>query len=140
MANTLDKFNSSVIGSKGDIYDYEDVITSSGDFKRNSRLYVVMKSWNNILLTQRRSFTYDPDYGSDLYKYVFEPADEITSQTIVEEVEDTLTLYDDRAKITSIDVSFLADKKGFILDIGVEYEGEKGSFTSVINEDLYAKI
>lgn len=140
MANIEDKFTSSVIGSSGDIFDYNDIITSSGDFKRTSKLAVVMKSWNNILLTQRRSYTHDPEYGSDLYKYVFEPSDNLTIQMIIQEVKNTLILYDDRATITSIDVSFLSNKKGFVVDIGVEYKGEKGSFESIISEDLYSDI
>jgi len=140
MANLLDKFQDNVIGSDGTIYDYDDIITSSGDFRRNSKLAVILKSWNNILLTQVRSFTFDPEYGSELFKYVFEPADEITKQAIKDEIQIRLQYYDDRAQVSSIEVEFLPNKKGFVFQIEVLYAGEKGDFTSIINEDLYSKI
>ena len=76
MANLIDKFKKNVVGSGNKIADYTCKLSSSGEFKRISDLEAILNSWNNILLTPKRTYDHDPEYGSDLYKFVFEPSDE----------------------------------------------------------------
>ncbi len=129
MANLLDRFRKHVIGSDVTIHDYLAKITSSGEFKRIRDIDVIINSWNNILLTPRRTYLYDPEYGSDLYLLVFEPIDDTTVDRIKEEVQGRLSYYDDRATITDITVSLMANGKGFTVDILAEYEGEEASLS-----------
>lgn len=82
MANLLDRFSKEVIGSNFTIYDYLPKIVAKGDFKRIKDLNVIINSWNNILNTPRRTFLFDPDYGSDLHKMIFEPLDDNTVDRI----------------------------------------------------------
>jgi hypothetical protein len=56
MANLLNRFFDQVIGSSQKIRDYIAIISSRGDFKRIEDLSVILSSWNNILLTPRRSY------------------------------------------------------------------------------------
>ena len=86
MVNLLDKFQSEVVGSAGRLVDFTSVISSKGDFSKLKNLNVILQSWSNILNTPTGSYTWDPEYGSDLYKYVFEPADQITSKSLKEEI------------------------------------------------------
>ena len=137
MANLLDRFNKNVIGSEGEIADYTPKILSTGDFSRVTNLQVILTSWNRILLTPRRSYQWDPDFGSDLHKMVFEPADSETAAKIKEEVTSRLEMYDDRATVSDVDVSFLSNLKGFNLIINVEYEGERAELEVTIDESLY---
>ena len=140
MANLLDRFNKNVIGSKGYIFDYTSVIISTGDFKRLSDLDVILNSWTNILLTPTRTYDHDPEYGCDLYKMVFEPADDITMEKIKHEIETKLYTYDDRATISEIDVVSLNNKKGFNVNIKVEYNEIEGELEVIIDESLYFKF
>lgn len=140
MANLLDRFKKNVIGSRGNISDFTSVISSSGDFKRVVDFETIMLSWNNILLTSTRSYDHDPEYGSDLYKMIFEPADEITKEKIKNEIITKLTKYDDRATPTSIVVDFLNNRKGFSVDIQVKYRGKKDQLQIIINESKYFKF
>jgi len=126
MANLLDRFNKEVIGSDSKIYDYLPKITASGDFKRIKGIDVIISSWNNILLTPRGTFLFDPEYGSELYKLVFEPVDDTTIERIKTEISSRLLIYDNRAEILSVDTLLKPNGKGYQINIVVEYEGEKG--------------
>lgn len=126
MANLLKRFNKEVIGSNGKIYDYTAKITASGDFKRLENLNVIISSWNNILLTRKRTYLHDPEYGSDLYLLLYEPADDTTVERLKNEVEDSLMTYDSRATIENIEVLLTPNGKGFQLNIDVTYEGATG--------------
>lgn len=134
MANLLDRFNKQVTGSDGKIYDYLPKITASGDFKRIKDLNVIISSWNNILLTPRGSFLFDPEYGSDLYKLVFEPIDDTTVERITNEVTTSLTLYDDRATISDVEILLMANGKGYQINLQVDYDGDTGTLTITFDD------
>jgi phage baseplate assembly protein W len=129
MSNLLRRFNKQVIGSDGRIYDYVSKITASGDFKRVSDLDVIITSWNNILLTPKRTYLHDPNYGSNLHKLIFEPVDDTTVERIKSEVIDSLSIYDSRASIENVAVYIKPNRKGYQVDIEVEYEGERGTLS-----------
>ena len=129
MTNLLHRFNKEVIGSNGKIYDYLAKITASGDFKRVQDLNVIISSWNNIILTPKRSYLHDPEYGSNLHKLVFEPVDDETVELIKSELYETLMYYDNRASIENIDVVLKSNGKGYHLTISVIYEGAKGTLS-----------
>ena len=137
MSSTLEKFNSNIVGSQGNILDFIPLISSSGEFSSIKDFDVILNSWNNILLTRTRTYMSNPEYGSDLYKYIFEPADEVTIEGIKEEIRFRLMKYDNRAYITDIDVAFMADGHGFILNIGVEYDDNNETLNTAIFDDKF---
>jgi len=140
MANLLDRFNKTVAGSDQKLGDYLSKIAPVGDFKRIGDLEVIISSWSNILITPRRSYQFDPNYGSNLYKLVFEPADPKTESRIIDETVNTIRKYDDRAVISNVSVVFLDNMKGFSIGIDVSYQGERGEFEVVIDESAYFKF
>ena len=140
MANILDRFNESVAGSNSKLADYTSKIAAVGDFNRIKDIEVIVSSWNNILITPRRTYQWDPEYGSDLYKMVFEPADQMTVNKVVEEVTSTLLRYDDRASIKNVDVTFFKNLKGFSVAVDVSYKGDTGQLQVVIDEATYFKF
>ena len=138
MANLLNRFFDQVIGSSEKIRDYIALISSRGDFQRIEDLNVILTSWNNILLTPRRTYILDPEFGSDLYKYVFEPVDEITVDSIRNEAIETIKFYDDRATITDCQVRVMSSGKGYSLDIVADYKGHTGSLTVTFDDTTFA--
>jgi phage baseplate assembly protein W len=140
MANILNRFFTEVIGSATKIRDYVSIITARGDFKRIEDLQVILVSWNTILLTPRRTYVLDPDFGSDLYKYVFDPMDEGTIETVKTEVIDRISLYDDRASIEDVRVKLLRGGHGFEINIVADYDGHKGSLTVKVDDTTFANI
>jgi len=140
MANLLDRFNKTVIGSESKLADYKSKITSKGDFKRIENIEVIINSWNNILITPKRTYMFDPEYGSDLYKLVFEPLDEQTKKRIVDETVGVIRKYDERALITGVRVDYLSNRKGFTVSIDVKYEGTTEQLQVVIDQNTYFKF
>ena len=88
-------------------------------------------------LTPTRTYTYDPEYGTDLIKYIFDPTTDETLAKIKKEIEYKLALYDDRAIVAEVEVFFIKNKKGFIINVYVEYEGEEAELSAAIDEETY---
>lgn len=140
MSNLLERFNQTVAGSDSKLADYLSKISTSGDFKRIKNIEVILNSWNNILITPRRSYQFDPEYGSDLYKLVFEPADDKTINKIRDELIVTLQQYDDRATIEGVEITFLTNLKGFNISVDVGYKDESDQLSIIIDESIYFKF
>lgn len=133
MAGILERFQKHVVGSRGRIADYTSSISARGDFKRITDLSVILNSWKNILLTPIRSASFDPSYGSNLHKYVFELADKDTIEAIKDEIEVRLMTYDDRATVTNIGVKILPNMKGLNITVQCKYAGEVGEMSASID-------
>jgi len=136
----LKRFNQKVAGTRNVVSDYVSTIAPVGDFKRIDGIQVILNSWNNILITPKRSYIFDPEYGSNLYKLVFEPADENTVEKIQTEVIECIQKYDDRALIKNVTINFLPNQKGFQVNIDVSYKGDQSQLQVVIDKNLYFKF
>lgn len=134
MANILDKFKTGIVGSNDKLADYDCVISPSGDFTRITGVNVIVKSWINILKTPVGTYDHDPEYGCDLYKYVFEPVDEVTKERIEQVIYDQLFRYEDRGKLKNVNVLFYKNRKGFRVDMTVDYEGQEKEVTIDFDE------
>lgn len=137
MANLLDRFNYQNTGSNSKIFDISAKISPSGDFAKLKDLDVILSSWNAILLTPVGTYPFDPEFGSRLLNYVFEPADIQTVKNIETEIMVKLSRYDDRGKVLSIDVKYLPNKKGFTVNVHVEFEGIEGQISAKIDDSVY---
>ena len=129
MANILERFVKSARGTDVQPHDFIPYISSIGDFKRIRNIDVILNSWNNILLTPLGSYLYDPNYGSNLYKLVFEPADSGTVESIKQEVETRIRNYDTRGEILNIQIVMLPNKKGFNVNVECGFRGERGEIS-----------
>lgn len=136
MANLLDRFKNTSVGSANKDLDYTDFIAPFGDFQQTTGLTTIINSWKNILLTSPRTYDHDPEYGSNLKEYVFAQADQQTREDISVEIEESLMRYDSRAEIQDIRVIFLSNLKGFIIEIDVLYEGQSTTIDQRIDETL----
>lgn len=138
MANLLDRFTKQISGSKDKLFDFIAKISPSGDFAKIKDLQVILASWNNILINPEGTGPFDNKYGSKLFEYIFDPADDITANNIKMEIESKLMQYDDRATVTDIEVNFLkGNKKGFNVIVNVEYKGLKGNLSALIDDSVY---
>ena len=137
MANILDKFNYTSVGSSGRIIDYNSKISPKGDFSKIFDLDAIITSWKNILITPKGSMDHDPEFGSNLYLFLFEPSDTNTSEAIKNDIVQSLATYDNRARIEKINVVFFKNKKGFNVNIIVDYNGSNTSLAVPIDENTY---
>jgi phage baseplate assembly protein W len=140
MANILSRFRESVVGSDSKDSDYVSRIIPTGDFKRIKDINVILNSINNILITPTRTYIFDPVYGSDLYKMVFEPSDNTTAEKIKNEVVSKIQIYESRATIKKVNVGFFNNGKGFTISLTIEYDGDTSQMKVDIDESIYYKF
>ena len=136
MSNNIDKFQTHSIGSYNTIHDYTATIDASGDFTKISELDVILNSWRTILMTPKGSYLEDPTFGSNIHRYIFEMADLITEKNIKRDLERDLKIYDSRATIADLQITFFSNRKGFQINMLINYKGEKKPFQINLTEQL----
>lgn len=119
-----------------DLVDIVPLISPQGDLTEIFDIDVIMQHIVTILTTPRGSYIFDPMFGSELYKYVFEPVDEYTQKNIEEEVRSCIQNYVPFIDKLTVNVLFLKNKLGFVVNVGVEYREHSKSVSVVINEEL----
>jgi len=68
-----------------------------------------------LLLTQRGERYYEPDYGTNLLRYLFEPNDSSTAEDIEAEIKRTVSLYIPALTITKITFNWNVDDDGMAI-------------------------
>jgi len=125
-SNSLKKFEESVRGKSGVAHDYIDTIGSAGDFTRIHGINVIVNSLRNLLITPLGSYPFNPEYGSELYKKVFEPLDNFTIEEIQFEVKDRIAMFDSRINVINVSIDLLSDNKGVAISVFIKKGDESG--------------
>jgi phage baseplate assembly protein W len=125
ISNTERRFNTSTVAGADNAFDFIDKNGPDGDFRRIEGVAVLINSIRNLLTTPRGSYPFDPEYGSDLYKKVFEPADKTTEEEIQIESVDRIKIFDDRITVREVTTQFFNNRKGYRLNITIEKDDVK---------------
>ena len=80
----------------------------------------ITRSIRNIVLTTPGEKFFDPDFGSNVSKLLFENVDDITASQIQQEIEFSINNYEPRVKLLSIEVNPDFDNNAF--DTIITYE------------------
>ena len=83
----------------------------------------------HLLLTRKGSRYFLPDFGTNLYQYIFEPLDEVIIQKIEDEINNAVEKYIPNVEITKInikqfydDIEYVADdKKQHSVTVNIDY-------------------
>jgi phage baseplate assembly protein W len=65
-----------------------------------------------LLLTQRGERYYEPDYGTNLLKYIFEPNDSLTAVDVEQEIKRIVSLYIPSLTIDKVTFNWNTDDNG----------------------------
>ena len=65
-----------------------------------------------LLLTEKGERYYQPDYGTNLLKYIFEPNDSITSNDVEQEIKRTVKTYIPTLTINNVEFNRFVDEQG----------------------------
>ena len=65
-----------------------------------------------LLLTQKGERYYEPDYGTNLLKYIFEPNDNLNASDVEQEIKRTVSLYIPTLTITQVTFNWNLDDQG----------------------------
>ena len=92
----------------------------NGDLIALKNVNAITRSIRNIVLTTPGEKFFDPDFGSNVSKLLFENVDDITASQIQEEIEFSINNYEPRVKL--IDVKVIADNDNALFDTIITYE------------------
>jgi phage baseplate assembly protein W len=76
----------------------------------------------HLLLTRRGSRYYLPDFGTNLYQYIFEPLDDITLGKIENEIQDAIEKYIPNLKLNAINITKVGDEPEFLNNTEKEHQ------------------
>lgn len=93
---------------------------NTGDLSKRKDVESVRQSCLNILLTSRGEKPFDPEFGSNIKKFLFETIDPLTIEAMKEDIRLSIIEYEPRVKVKTIDVRDLSEKN--LLDFRVEVE------------------
>jgi len=139
MADDIERFLTNRPGSEEEIKSMGNTITQSGDFQKLTGIDTIIKSISNLLLIPQKSYIFDPDFGVGLYKYIFEPCDTVTKNDIEVEVGNALSIYENRVNV-NFEVLFFRNRKGFRINLYLEYGDENAKVNVDIDESMLRTI
>jgi phage baseplate assembly protein W len=76
----------------------------------------------HLLLTRRGSRYYLPDFGTNLYQYIFEPLDETTLGKIENEIQDAVEKYIPNLKLNAINITKVGNEAEFLNNTEKEHQ------------------
>ena len=65
-----------------------------------------------LLLTQKGERYYEPEYGTNLLKFIFEPNDGLTATDVEAEIKNTVSKYIPNLKVDRINFNWNTDEEG----------------------------
>jgi|ERR1035437_5310820 phage baseplate assembly protein W len=65
-----------------------------------------------LMLTQKGERYYEPEYGTNLLKYVFEPNDNLTADDVEQDIKRIVSLYIPALKINTVTFNWNTDDTG----------------------------
>ena len=94
----------------------------------------IKQSIVNLLMTNKGERVYQPEYGSDLRRFLFEPMDFATAATIQSNIVSTIKKFEPRIGILSLEAIPNFDDNGF--DVEMTYE-IRGTDNPPVNVDFF---
>lgn len=89
----------------------------NNDFKKNVGIKVVKDSILLIITTTKGSRPFDPNFGCDLNKALFENMNPLTVDTLSKNINEAIRNYEPRVKQLSVEVTPLYDENAIIVSI-----------------------
>lgn len=118
MDNNLEKkFETKEVGTADLIRDIVPIIDANGDFKVVEGKDAIIAQVRNLLMTPLGSYPFDPEYGSLLYKQLFELMTKATEEQIYYEVSDRIEKYIDGVRVDSVSIDWREKNKSCTVDV-----------------------
>ena len=91
----------------------------------------IKQSIVNLLLTNKGERPFNPDYGSDIRSYLFEPLDYATAGQVSASIEGTLAEFEPRIDVLSIETYPKFDDNAFSVELEYAIVGSDNPPTAV---------
>ena len=103
----------------------------TGDLVVSKDASAIKQAIVNLLLTNKGERPFNPDYGSDIREYLFEPLDYATSIALKTKIAGVIEKFEPRIGILELSVYPNEDDNGFDIDLVYEIRGSDEPPTAV---------
>ena len=103
----------------------------TGDIALKREVQAVKQSVLNILLTNRGERPFDPEFGSDIRKQLFENFDPITEQLLSDQIRSALRNYEPRVRVLNVDINGRPNRNSIDISLEIEIQSPDQTVTSV---------
>lgn len=84
----------------------------------------------HLLLTQKGERFYNPEFGTNLMKYIFEPNDEFTFGDLKRELNDEIQIYLPEVILNNVKLTEDEGENEYMVKLKIEYTVTDGTFKS----------
>lgn len=92
-----------------DFFNNFNAHPNTGNVVLRTNVDAVTRSIKNVVLTRPMERFYNPDFGCDIHRYLFEPNDSTLRSNIKDAIKYSIETYEPRAKLQDIVVSSIDD-------------------------------
>lgn len=100
-----------------DFFTNFDIHPHKHDLARNTNETAVITSIKNLIFTNKYERLFNPGIGSKIRTLLFEPVDTKTQVSLQDEIKETITNYEPRAKIVDVIVTPFIDEAAYAITI-----------------------
>lgn len=109
-----------------------------GDYDEIHDEQVILQNIVHILSTPRGKRVKDCSFGCDLYKYIFEPLDDVTAEQIRSEIISAIEEQEERARVAAVYINEFTDAKGFEVEVHIVLpSGRKEKVSVPLTEEMF---
>ena len=113
-------------------------ISANGDFYTSSDVEVIIQSIWIILVTAPNDRPWAPEFGCNIFKYVFAIQDTQTKDQMQESVKSALEMWEPRIELSTVEVNFLPNSFA-TLTISFKYNNRDYTHVFYIGEYIDAQ-
>lgn len=145
MNNTTEKyFETKAVASNKITRDILPLLDVNGDFTEVRGKNAIATQIRNLLMTPLGLYPFDPEYGTLLYKQLFEPIDKTTEQQIYYEVRDRVLKYIDGIEVLSVNLQWDPPRKKCRVDVYYYITAQENKtklsveIQNLVNNEMYS--
>jgi phage baseplate assembly protein W len=77
----------------------------------------INESLTLLIKTVKGELFGDPGYGTNIIRFIYEPNDDILKELIIDDLLQSIPLYEKRIKVTSSDINIISDENAVYISI-----------------------
>lgn len=109
-------------------------ISSNGDFYTSTDIETIIQSIWVILTTSKEDRPWAPEFGCNIFQYVYDIQDDDTKSKIQESVKSALSKWEPRISVKNVDVTYIANK---FCSISISFTYNRKDFDHTFNMSEY---
>ncbi len=102
------------IGLGTDTVEANDIIVDND-------IEAIKNSIRNIFTTRKGQKILNPEFGSSLEQYLFQPVNEIYGRAIGQEIYDTIQVYEPRIEVTKVKIDPFPDENTYKISVAYKF-------------------